>query len=133
MNDDPTPDRRIYYRHARTGDRGFLVRRQGTDHIRYDRGDQHQTVPFRPDEWTEDVATRRLHDHEMAQIAYAADRRLCRALGLAREAGKEWIDLPEKERIRYVSEGPRAPKGSLRWRLFQTITEVLKRYGAEGN
>lgn len=123
---DPTPDRRIWYRHARTGDRGFLVRRMGADHIRYDRGDPLQTVPFRSDEWTEDTQKRRLHDHEVAQVAHAADRRLCRALGLAREANRDWLDIPEAERIRYVTEGPDAPEGSTRARLFRLITEALR-------
>lgn len=130
---DPSPDRRVYYTHAQTGDRGYLVKRYGSDHIKYDRVGPDQTIPFRPQDWREDVARRPLQEHEMAQIAYEADRRLCRALGKVREANRQWIDLPDAERIRFVQSGPAVPRADLRMWLYRAIITVLKSHGAEAS
>lgn len=127
---DPTPNHRIYYRHATTGDRGYLVKRFGADHIKYDRVGPDQTMPFRPEDWNEETARRAFQEHEVAKVAFAADKELCRALGKVREANRNWLDVPEAERIRFVTSGPLVPPRHLRARLYRAIVEVMKSDGA---
>jgi hypothetical protein len=129
-NYDPTPDRRIYYTHARTGDRGYLVRRYGTDHIKYDRVGPDQTIPFRPEDWREELGRRAFQEHEVTRVAFAADKELCRALGRVREANRQWLDLSDADRISWVTSGPPVRPHHLRAKLYRAIVEVMKSDGA---
>lgn len=124
-NSDPTPDRRVYYKNVATGDRGFMVRRHGADHIRYDRPGSDQTRLFHADEWTLEQQSRRLPAHEIAQVAFAADRRVCRVLGKLQESRKDWIDLDNEERVRWVKEGPKVPANSMRARVWRAIVNAM--------
>ena len=114
VNQDPTPDRRTYYRNVATGDRGYMVRRHGADHIKFDRPGSDQTRLFHTEEWVLEKQSRQMPAHEVAQVAFAADRRLCKLLGLLQEARKEWLDLSNEERVRWVKEGPKVHASSMR-------------------
>lgn len=124
-NTDPTPDRRSYYKNVATGDRGYLVKRHGADHMKYDQPGHDRTIPFKSDDWTIEQQSRQLPAHEVAQVAYAADQRLCRTLGKQREAQVEWLTLQNEERLRWVKEGPKAPATSMRARLWRSIVTAL--------
>lgn len=123
---DPAPDKRVYFRNNATGDRGYMVERYGATHIRYDRPNVDQTVPFDPTKWTEEArAERRWNAHEVAQVSFAADRRLCLALGRHKESRIEWQSLPEEERLRWLKEGPKVPMGHVRQKLWIAIVGVF--------
>ncbi len=123
---DPAPDRRVYYRNNATADRGYMVKRYGADHIKLDRGPgTDETKLFRSDEWTQEARSKRFAAHEVAQIAYVADCRLWRSLGNAKESKREWISLPEEERIRFLSEGPKVSADHRRARLWRAIVGAL--------
>lgn len=122
---DPTPDRRTYYKNVATGDRGYMVRRHGADHIKYDRPGSDQTRLFNADEWTLEQQSRQIPAHEIAQVAFAADRRLCRLLGKLQESRREWLDLDNEERVRWVKEGPRVPADSMRSRVWRAVVNAM--------
>lgn len=124
VDKDPTPDRRIYYRNNATGDRGYLVQRHGADHMKFDRGinGADETRLFKPEDWTLEENRPGMNAHEIAQVAFEADRRYCKSKGL-REARVEWLNLTDDERIRWVKEGPKAQ--DVRRRLWAAIVKVL--------
>lgn len=125
VNQDPTPDRRVYYKSVATGDRGYMVRRHGADHIKLDRAGVDQTRLFHAEEWTLEAQSRQLPAHEVAQVAFAADRRLCKVLGKLQESRKEWIDLSNEERVRWVKEGPRVPADSMRAQVWRAVVNAM--------
>ena len=106
---DPLPADRVWFRHAQTGDRGYSVRRQGKDAVRYDRGPHIDQYSYNLSEWKpDDVVTPQFSAIQIAQVAFEADKKLCWALGLPELAKREWLDLSEKRRILWVNEGPQA-------------------------
>lgn len=123
---DPEPHARVYYRHARTGDLGYLVRREGQDHIRMDRPMDDSTRTFRAGEWLPEHDRRPLTVAQLAQVAFAADLQLCRWMGMHEESKKEWVNLREEERIEWMQH---APKGEvIRRRLYAGVMAALKPY-----
>lgn len=122
---DPTPDRRTYYRNVSTGDRGYMVKRFGADHMRYDQPGHDRTIPFKTDDWVLEQQSRQLAAHEVAQVAYAADMRLCKTLGKIREAETPWLNLRNEERVRWVKEGPKAPADSMRARVWRAVVNAM--------
>lgn len=115
--------KRVYYRHVQTGDRGYMVKVNGIDHIQLDRANQEIIRPFKAQEWSVDRDYRPLTKFHVAQIAYEADKRLCFYLGLHMQASKEWIDLTEDKRIKLLNEGPVDPP--IRALLWEAITSEL--------
>lgn len=103
---DPPKDKRVYYRNTTTGDRGYVVRRGGHDVIRLDRPNEEIIRPLHPTTWKLDKEHRPLTQMQIAQVAFDADKRLCFFLGEHEEARKEWLDLKDKERIKWMRQGP---------------------------
>ena len=118
---DPKPHERKYYRSAIDGQRGYLVRRDGKDRIRYDRPmeDLHTDLSG----WIEDKQLHPMSAHAAAKIAFIADKALCKAIG---DYGpkEEWIDLSDKERIRFMKDGPDV--GGFRDEFHKGIMGLLK-------
>lgn len=125
-NEDPKPHERMYYRHTSTGDRGWLVRREGRDMIRMDRGAHEELREFKPTIWVRDNETRPLTVWSVAQVAFAADRQLCRAIGLHELAKKAWLDLSENKRREWMETGPKGPELEKRRKLYEAITDSLR-------
>lgn len=102
---DPKPHERTYYRSTTDGQRGYLVRRNGQDRIRLDRPmeDVHSDLSG----WVKDEQKHPLSPHAAAKIAFIADQALARAIGDYAAKG-EWIDLTDKERARFMADGPDA-------------------------
>lgn len=114
---------RTAYRHRVSGDKGYLVSREGRDFILLDRPGDPLERPFRPDEWIAEAEHRPITPMQLTAITYAADRELCRALGLHALARREWLSVPERERIAFMQDGP--PKGP-RHDLWLVIRAQLK-------
>lgn len=124
---DPTPDQRRYVRHALTGDRGYLVWRDGELKVRLDR--PQEVVLARTSEWHDDDDVSMFTLHQVARIAYAADRQLLTSLGQHKDARQEWLDMKEATRIAWVEKGPSSEKGvvhPLRPILWKAVMEVLR-------
>jgi len=119
---DPKPDERKYYRRSYDGQRGYLVRRSGKDCVRLDRPMEELISPL-DGAWVLDAKLHVMSPHAAAKIAYIADQALCRATG---EYGskKEWIDLGDKERIRFMKDGPDV--GGFRDEFYKGIMGLLK-------
>lgn len=118
---DPMPHERVWYSWKPTGDRGWLVVRDGVDCVRLDRPNHELIKPL--SECRKENEHRPLTAYDVAQVAHAADRVLCRVLQLYAEPRKEWIELKEEERIRWCNEGPKHPKRAL---MYACIRETLK-------
>ena len=103
---EPELGMREWYTHRGSGDRGYLVRREGKDMIRLDRpSDPHAVRPMSSD-WLRDEGWRPITVHQRAQVAFEADRALCRALGVHEETKKNWNELSDSARIRWTTTGP---------------------------
>jgi hypothetical protein len=114
---------REYYRHVQTGDRGYLI---SPTIICLDR------VPpveqdYREGEWKKEPGEVPLSDRQIGQIAFVADRALCRALGLYAKARREWNTMGEEEQIHFTAKGPALPE--VRKDLFVAITALLRDQG----
>lgn len=97
-------DERIFYRHVRTGDRGYLYEENGKKRIRRDSGVG--DYPFNAHEWTIDRETRPLTEHVLTQTMFEADKVICRAVGLHNLAVRQWHSLTDEQRIAWSKEGP---------------------------
>ncbi len=120
---DPELGAREWFTHRYTGDRGFRVRRAGKDVIRLDRPADPFAIRPLTEEWLKDEGWRPLTVGQRAQVAFDADRSLCRSLGLHAEAKKTWNDLSDSERIRWTERGPTDPT---RAGLYAVIMEWAK-------
>lgn len=104
---DPPEAKRDWYRHKQTSDRGWLVRRNFRDAIRYDRGPLVDQCVFNLTDWErikEQLAP--LSAHHIAQICFEADKAFCRALGHIDLAQRQWVDLSERVRVKWIEGGP---------------------------
>lgn len=122
-NWDPHPGERRWYTHEKAGDRGYLVKRDGKDCIRYDIPGQERVTRL-SEAWTADHAHRPLSVSQLATVSYAADQELCRVLGLHSKL-KKWIDLHERDRALWIQGvGPKQPE--IRAKLHAVVWETLK-------
>jgi hypothetical protein len=122
---EPAPNERVWYNHAQTGDRGYAVRRAGRDGIRYDRPAIDE-VSFNLGDWKLQVEPgAEFTDLQIAMVAFEADKKLCWAMGSQDLAKREWIELSEKLRLRWVKDGPPAT-AKRRAKLFAAIQKALR-------
>jgi hypothetical protein len=122
---DPQPADRQWYRSVSTGDRGYLVKRDGKDVIRLDRPMQEVLFP-KTNDWIEDVYGSLLLETQAAAIAFAADREVCRAVGLHLESRRGWQDLSDAERIKFLKDGPPRTSHALRGIVYDAVTVAMK-------
>lgn len=128
---EPDPRDRQYMRHAQSGDLGWLVRRGGEDHVRYDRVGVDQTVKVTrdvrgvPNNWTPVAPPAPLNTFQVAMIAYEANRLLDRYLGNVNNK-KAWIDIDEDKRRDWLEWGPNSP--GIRDDLYKAILKVGEKY-----
>lgn len=124
-NWDPSPTLRTWYSHVTTGDRGYLVRRNGKDAVRLDRGPTVEIIKPLNKEWQPDEERRPISRGALARVAYVAHQAFCRALGEHEAARTEWESLSDQERQCWLDgTGPDGPIDEtvrlyqLIWRLF---------------
>lgn len=126
---DPPAHERVHYRHHLSGDLGYLVRRDGKDCIKYDRPGHDMVIPFTAknvNEWVPCVMTVKLTPLQRAMIAYSADKQFCHFIGAQGAARRDWMNMSESERIRYMTDGPVGPSQEERRFLFDAILETLE-------
>lgn len=121
---DPRPHEREWYSHRDTGERGYLVRRDGLDVIRENKT-QYEVIHKLDHNWKEDKGHRPLNMAQLARVAFIADRELCKAIGLHDVARREWEFLSEADRSEWIrGKGPKKPQ--LRADLFEAVWGCLK-------
>lgn len=124
---DPAPHERKYMRHKSTNDRGWCVRREGRDMVRYDRPAVDQVSPL--GDWDpEPAALPKYSAVQIAQVCFEADKKLCWALGHVDLAKRDWADLAEKMRVKWITDGPlaRSPAYAERMGLYKAIRAHLE-------
>lgn len=122
--DPPAPDRE-YFRHQGTGDRGYIVRRDGKTMIRLDRPMQEILKP-KNDEWQADEYGSTVLREQVAMVAFAADRAACTLVGLHAESRVGWMELTDKQRNAFTVGGPPKDASPIRVALYLSILAGLK-------
>jgi hypothetical protein len=124
-HNDPPPAKRVFYRHLETGDRGYMVERDGKPAIKWDRpfaGDTtHELTRWKK----EDDAVPLFSEHNIAMVAFAADKECARALGQVDIAQRQWLELSEKQRRDWMTDGPKVKLGPRR-ELYEAIVKALR-------
>lgn len=120
---EPKPSERVYYRRNLDGQRAYVVRRNDEECLRLDRPGE-ELLSAKDNTWTVDSQSYPMTAHQAAKIAWVADKALCACVGEHQEAKKDWINTPEKERIRFMKEGP--DEGNIRDQLYAAIMNCLK-------
>lgn len=103
---EPHVDEKQWFRSASTGERGWLVRREGTTYLRLDRPSQELLRPYREWDWIAEVEHRPLTALQVAEVCFAADRALCKVLAMHDLARQEWLSLTDRKRSEFVANGP---------------------------
>lgn len=104
--DPPDEDEREWYRNSATGERGYLVTRNGIKCIRKDRPVEDISVPFSEHQWRKEEERRPFTLYQIGAMAYEADRQMCIFLGQYERARKEWQSLTDEDRHSWITEGP---------------------------
>lgn len=114
-----------YVRHAKTGERGELVMKDGQE-IVVDPVGRRIPAPYKPQDWLEETVSRRMSKMQAAEIAYLADQGLQNWLGERARAKKLWISLREEDRIAFADDGPKAPPARrLMWKVIMGALKTL--------
>lgn len=122
---EPKASERAWHRDASTGDRGFLVKRNGRAYIKLDRPMQEILKPYQVGNWIPDLETRPMTRGQLGQIAFEADRKLCFFIGEHDRSKRSWLDLSDEQRIEWNKHGP---KGEIRGGLWAAIMGNLARH-----
>ena len=120
---EPKPSERVYYRSSLDGQRAYVVRRNDQECLRLDRPGEELLRP-KDATWRLDTQTYPLTRHQLAKVAWVADKALCACIGEHQESKKEWLNTPERERIRFMKDGP--DEGNIRDQLYSAIMDSLK-------
>ena len=124
---EPEPEDREWFRNRQTGELGYKVIRDGINKIRKDRPMEDLCTPFSDTQWKPEEERRPLTEHQLARIAFAADKEMCVFLGLHERSRQEWLSMSESAKFGWVKEGPAGEDGSTpeRVMLFESILEGL--------
>jgi hypothetical protein len=121
--DDPPLGDRVYYRSNVTGERGFLVTRNGEQRVKMDRPGEELTRRL-DTEWKSERVPVSMTDMQKVQVAWATDQVFCRVLGNRAANKKEWLSMSPDERISFLENGP--GDSGRRDALFLAIMGALK-------
>ena len=120
---EPKPSERVYYRSSVDGQRAYVVRRNDEECLRLDRPGE-ELIRKKDGTWKLDEQLYPLTAHQLAKVAWVADKALCACIGEHTESKKDWLNTPERERIRFMKEGP--DMGNIRDQLYTAIMTSLK-------
>jgi hypothetical protein len=123
---DPEPHQRIYVRSTKSGDLGWLVRRDGKDVVKLDRPFQEIVVEYNVDEWPQEMDHRPIPHARLVKMAFEFDRMLLRELGDHERARKDWHQLSEEQRKAWIEKGPKNPP--IRAIMYRTLMDTLKEH-----
>lgn len=116
-----------YVRSARTGDLGELTELGGKKFVIFPGRQGQEPIPYKENDWYDELEPRELTLLQCAEIAFAADQRLQYYLGQHARAKKTWLSLTAEDRIKFAEEGPRdSDERRLLWRVIMRATESLR-------
>lgn len=122
---DPPAHERVHVTHKTSGDLGWLVRRDGVQMVRLDRGPVEELREYRPEQWAEKADVRPMSVASMVQVAFRADQQFLKAMGKHDpKLHKDWLDLPDEKRKAWLTVGP--TKDPNRRALYQAIIGALQ-------
>lgn len=119
---DPPEHNRQYVRDAATGDRGYFVFRGGRKMVKLDRASQAIERVYNEREWLPDNAPVGLSNTQIAQVAFEADKKLCLHLRMPVKSRREWVNMKDEQRIKWIELGPSHPE---RKKLYDAIKAAL--------
>lgn len=131
-NWEPKAHEREYYRNGNTGDRAYLVRREGVEKMRLDRPEQELLFDVSRNAdgdilgWKRDAEASLYHRSQIARVAFGADRELCSVVGLHGESRKAWQDLTDKQRTEFIAKGPQSVAHPIRNMLYVAILQAME-------
>jgi hypothetical protein len=109
-------------RHQTTGELGYMVRRGGLEAVRLDR--PMQEILRKPSsDWQPEEAHRPLAEAHVARVAFEADKALAQALGDHAGVRRNWADMSDAERLKWMRNGP---PGLVRAKLRDGIYALLE-------
>ena len=128
FDEEPTSDEKTWVRHRLTGDLGWLVKENGVTKVHLDRLIVN-LKDYRPSEWKIDHQKRPMTRYQLAQVAFEADKMLCRSLGI-QQSTQRWETMSWEDRGRWRDQGPaaRGGKPSPRQTLWSAIMEGMKEF-----
>lgn len=100
---------RTWVRCSQTGQRAYLVQRNGKNMVRLDRPEEELVYPYDSSRWIPEKDGPKYNRAQAAMVAYAADRVLLRFDGKMQESRREWESQTEAERFRFIQNGPLDP------------------------
>jgi hypothetical protein len=122
VKSDQKPEERVWYAHRTTGERAYLVLRDGREWMHLDRPTE--ALRAFTGDWVRDTEFRPIAIGQLAQVAYVAHQELCRVVGDHGQTQKAWVALSDAERRPWLDgTGPAEPKEARL--LFKVIWKVL--------
>ena len=125
-NYTPPLSEREYFTHKQTGDRGYLVTRNGELRIKHDQ-DSHDRLVSYNHLWERETPDETIPIQRIGEACFEIDRIYCHAIGKHGETLKKWRELSRREKDGWMNRGPREPS---RRKLWTGIRELL---GAESD
>lgn len=120
---DPPAQAREWFRHVQDGQLGWKVIRAGKTMIKLDRVAQPIEMNYRETDWIAETEHRPLTRWQIAKVAFEADKALCIALGDVAGSKRQWLDLRDEARQRWIEKGPvgSTPEARVRQGLFASV------------
>lgn len=126
-DEDPPEYEREWVRHATTGDRGYMVVRNGERMVKYDRPGQEMLRKYNEQQWLPDREKRPFARFHVGRVQYEADAQLCFFLGKYDRYRLKWESLTDGQRKGWIEKGP--PKSQeARAMLWTAIKMALEPY-----
>lgn len=126
---DPAPHERQYVRNAETGDRGYLIERDGETLVRYDRPLEVIERRYNAGEWVPVHDARPMTVMQASMVAFEADKKLCQLLGDWKASRRDWSKMRDVERIDWANgRWPTKQTHPAREQLYAAIMATMKDY-----
>lgn len=109
-------------RHRQTGDLARVTEEDGEKFVTYDRP-YGPKLPYRPNDWIEEVDAPPLNRSQLARVAFAADRQLLYFQHYTKSK-RGWEALTDQERISWNEKGP-VDGDKVRKKLYDAIMKCL--------
>jgi len=120
------PSERLWLRHKRNGLTGYLTEKDGKPKVKLDGPDPFAMRPYHEPDWEPMPVETRIPRQMVAQVQWAADRALMRALGDHRAAGRDWHGLTTAQRVEFMDNGPGKRHGDSRKKVWEAIRDATK-------